>query len=74
MEEGNLDRAAEEKHRLEEKQRGVRKQREGQGLEYKPKYFNQTHDPHSGENMYQFNNTYWKLREKNDYSEMPDLY
>lgn len=74
MEEGDIDKAAEEKHRLEEKQRAVRKQREKLGLEYKPKYFNQTIDPHSGENMYQFNSTYWEKRAKLDYSDMPDLY
>ncbi len=39
MEEGNYDRAADEKHRLEEKQRAVRKHREKSNIEYKCKYF-----------------------------------
>jgi hypothetical protein len=39
MEEGKYDLAAEEKHRLEEKQRAVRKQREEMGIEYKPRFF-----------------------------------
>jgi len=64
MEEGDMDRAAEEKHRLEEKQRAVRKEREHAGIEHRPRYFSQTIDPHSGENMYVFNNLYWDLRKK----------
>ena len=39
MEQGDYDSAADEKHRLEEKQRGVRKQREKEGIEYKCRYF-----------------------------------
>lgn len=44
MEEGDYDRAADEKHRLEEKQRAVRKQREKEGIDYKCKYFEQVFD------------------------------
>lgn len=74
MEEGDYDRAAEEKHRLEEKQRAVRKQREAQGIEWVPRYFNQTIDPISGEKIYEFNNKYWDMRKKLAYSDLPDLY
>ena len=74
MEEGDFDRAAEEKHRLEEKQRAVRKKREHEGIEYKAKYFYQTLDKYSGETMYEFNNIYWEKRKNQDYADMPDLY
>jgi len=36
MEEGDYDRAAEEKHRLEEKQRTIRKQREENQIIWRP--------------------------------------
>lgn len=36
MEEGDYDRAAEEKHRLEEKQRAIRKQREENQIIWRP--------------------------------------
>ena len=39
MEEGDYDRAADEKHRLEEKQRAARKQLEHMGIEHKALYF-----------------------------------
>jgi hypothetical protein len=39
MEEAKFDPAAAEKHRLEEKQRAVRKYREKNNIEYKCKYF-----------------------------------
>jgi len=74
MEEGNYDRAADEKHRLEEKQRAVRKHREKNNIEYKCKYFEQVLDKYSGEMMYQFNNTYWEKRKGLQYADMPDLY
>lgn len=74
MEEGNIDQAAEEKHRLEEKQRKIRKEREHAGIEWRPRYFKQVDDPHSGEKLYQYTNLYWDLRSKMDYSDMPDLY
>ncbi|KAE8387184.1 Oxysterol-binding protein-domain-containing protein [Aspergillus alliaceus] len=39
MEEGEYDLAANEKHRLEEKQRAKRRERETKGEEYQPKFF-----------------------------------
>lgn len=74
MEEGDYDRAAEEKHRLEEKQRTIRKQKEAMGIEYKPRYFEQVDDQYSGEKMYQFNNIYWEKRKNLDYADLPDLF
>ncbi len=74
MEEGNFDGASQEKQRLEEKQRRIRKEKEHAGVEHKPRYFDQTLDPHSGEQLYVFNNKYWELRQKMDYADMPDLF
>lgn len=44
MEEGNYDVAADEKHRLEEKQRAVRKQNEHSGIVHKANFFDQSLD------------------------------
>ncbi len=74
MEEANFDQAAAEKHRLEEKQRAVRKHREKNHIEYKCKYFEQVLDSISGEMMYKYNGKYWEMRKKMDYGDMPDLY
>ena len=74
MEEAKYDEAAEEKHRLEEKQRAVRKQNHNLGIEHKPRYFDHTRDPYSGEMIYVFNNKYWDIRKRMDYSDMPDLF
>ena len=74
MEEGDYDKASLEKHRLEEKQRAVRKQREKEHFEYKCKYFEQVTDEFSNETMYKFNGTYWEKRKKMDYADLPDIY
>jgi oxysterol-binding protein 1 len=74
MEQGLYDPAAAEKHRLEEKQRAVRKQREKTNDEYRCKYFEQVLDSISGEMMYKYNGRYWDKRRKMDYGDMPDLY
>ncbi len=59
---------------MEEKQRAARKKLEHAGVEYRPRYFDHTLDPHSGEMMYVFNNKYWDIRKRIDYSDMPDLF
>jgi hypothetical protein len=74
LEEGDIERAAEEKHRLEEKQRAKRKANEHMGIEHRPLYFKETIDSLTGEKMYVFTGNYWDIRKKMDYSNMPDLY
>ena len=74
MEEGNYDMAAEEKHRLEEKQRAVRKRREDMGIMYKPAYFKEVEDEHCGEKAYIYLGNYWEKRKKMDYVDCPDLF
>ena len=74
MEESNLDMAAAEKHRLEEKQRAIRKHREKNNIEYRCKYFEQVLDSISGEMMYKYNGKYWDKRKEMEYADMPDLY
>ena len=76
MEQGNLDIAAKEKHRLEEKQRAARKIREEMQIPYKPLWFTEQEEEieGGGTKAYIFKGTYWDKRKKQDYSEFPDLY
>lgn len=74
MEEGTIDLASKEKHRLEEKQRATRKIREEMQIPYKPMFFEETEDEISGEKTYIFTGEYWERRKKLDYRGMLDLY
>jgi len=68
MEEGEYDFAADEKTRLEEKQRARRaeRQRDGDSVHGKPRWFKKAVDREFlvGEEYWQFTNEYWKLREE----------
>jgi hypothetical protein len=80
LEENNLEVAAEEKHRLEEKQRAIRKKRElEQEPDFKPKYFKQIMDPDSNEQYYAYGpdhgcRDYWEDRRNNNFAHMEDIY
>lgn len=74
MEEGDYDRAADEKHRLEEKQRAVRKRREEEQVIWKPLYFKEITDEHCGEKSYEYLGNYWDKRKKMDYKDLPELF
>jgi hypothetical protein len=67
LELGNLDRASEEKLRLEEKQREAAKQRKD---DYIPKWFDYSKDLKTSEESWTFNKKYW-LR---NFTDCPDLY
>jgi len=66
MEEGQYDFAAEEKTRLEEKQRARRteRQRNGESVHGKPRWFKKAVDREfiPGEEYWQFTGEYWKVR------------
>jgi hypothetical protein len=68
MEEGQYDFAAEEKNRLEEKQRARRaeRQRKGESIHGKPRWFKKAADNDfiKGEYYWQFTGDYWKVREQ----------
>ena len=67
MEEGQYDFAAEEKNRLEEKQRARRaeRQRNGESVHGKPRWFKPAVDKEyiQGEEFWQFTGEYWEVRE-----------
>ncbi|KAI5293555.1 hypothetical protein KEM52_005428 [Ascosphaera acerosa] len=74
MEEGEYDLAAEEKHRVEEKQRAARRAREAQGEEWQPKWFSKAVHDVTGDPYWAPNGEYWKCREKGDWSRCDDIF
>ncbi|KAJ4410173.1 hypothetical protein N0V91_002182 [Didymella pomorum] len=63
MEDGAYDLAATEKNRVEEKQRATRRRREEHGEEFVPKWFKKARDSTTGEEFWEFNHGYWKVRD-----------
>jgi hypothetical protein len=76
LENGEMNVAAEEKNRLEEKQRAVRKYNEKNKIEHKPVYFEEWPNPDDNNKIYyRYNSLYWEHdRAKKDWSRLPDLY
>ncbi|KAL3281019.1 hypothetical protein HHI36_004243 [Cryptolaemus montrouzieri] len=83
MENGHWDEANLVKSKLEEKQRAAARslmelqhlaEHEGQIVEpYKPIWFKQV-QRENGEVIYEFKGTYWKYKQKQDWSKCPDIY
>jgi oxysterol-binding protein 1 len=77
MEAGRWDEANEEKLRLEEKQRQIRREREAQANghdSYQSKWFRKQHDPLTDSDMHIYTNEYWECKEKQDWSRCDDLF
>lgn len=74
MEDGLYDEAAEEKHRLEEKQRAARKERENKNEVYHPNWFvKETHPITKGE-YWRYKGEYWSLRKEHKLKNCGDIY
>jgi hypothetical protein len=74
MEDGAYDFAATEKYRVEEKQRAKRRERESNGEEFVPKWFNRGKCEITGEEYWVPNGQYWKCREARDWSACEDIF
>ncbi|KIV81503.1 hypothetical protein PV11_03683 [Exophiala sideris] len=74
MEDGEYDRAATEKNRVEEKQRAARRQREAAGEEWRPKWFEKKRDPVTGESYWEHNGQYWQKRREHDWNVCDDIF
>ncbi|KAH2915358.1 hypothetical protein KXW73_004897 [Aspergillus fumigatus] len=74
MEDGEYDLAANEKHRVEEKQRAKRREREAKGEEYRPQWFIRAKCPITGEEYWAHNGKYWECRERHDWSASEDIF
>lgn len=71
---GKIDASATEKHRLEEKQRASRKQRDLTGEAWSPRWFVPKEDPDSGTFCYMYKGGYWKARLKGQFPDSPYIY
>ncbi|OJD17272.1 hypothetical protein AJ78_02606 [Emergomyces pasteurianus Ep9510] len=74
MEDGEYDFAATEKHRVEEKQRAKRREREAKGEEFEPKWFTKGKCEITGEEYWVHNGKYWKCRDAGDWSVCEDIF
>lgn len=76
MEDGEYDKAATDKNRVEEKQRAARREREQAGEEWKPKWFEQQVDAVTGEKYWEMKRAggYWEKRMKGDWSVCDDIF
>jgi hypothetical protein len=77
MEDGRWDEANQEKLRLEEKQRYVRKTREAEagGIDtYKCKWFKKQYDSLTDSEIHTFTNEYWECKSKQDWSRSDDIF
>ncbi|XP_059487348.1 oxysterol-binding protein 1-like isoform X2 [Neocloeon triangulifer] len=84
MEDGQWDEANSVKLRLEEKQRGVRRQREAEAEKataegrpyppYEPIWFKQETEKVTGVVGYMYQGKYWECKEKQDWSKCPNIY
>jgi len=70
----DYDKAASEKHRLEEKQRNTRKEREKTKFKYKPIYFEETYDDLSGELIYIYKGGYFEDRKNKRFEKFYDIF
>ncbi|KAF6011021.1 hypothetical protein HII12_002614 [Brettanomyces bruxellensis] len=74
MENGLYDLAAEEKNRLEEKQRAVRKHREETGGVYRPSFFVEAKHPITKEPYWRYKQTYWEERRDGKLKHYKDIF
>ncbi|XP_060063801.1 oxysterol-binding protein-related protein 1-like [Ylistrum balloti] len=70
LEEGQIDAAAAEKNRIEEKQRSARKERKRKKDEWIPVFFKIGTNPHTGKEDWLFKGNYWDR----DWSKCPDIF
>ena len=70
FEEGMVDEASAEKHRLEEKQREAQRKKAEQNESYNPLWFSFEKHSITNQDSWKFTNTYWKR----DYSKCPHIY
>ena len=74
MEYQEIEKAGDEKHRLEEKQRAARRKNKELGVTVKPLYFDETYDDLTGELIYRYKGGYFEDRAKKNYSKFPDIF
>lgn len=74
MEEGRYDDAANEKRRVEQKQREARKKREESKIPYRPQWFAKSKHPETGDSYWEFTGDYWQKRKDQDLGDVMDIF
>ena len=81
MEDGQYDFAATEKNRVEEKQRAARREREANGEDFQPKWFEKTTDKMTGEEYWEALPShegqgllYWECRKKRNWEKCETIF
>ncbi|KAF5099400.1 hypothetical protein D0Z00_001679 [Geotrichum galactomycetum] len=74
MEEGRYDDASDEKFRVEEKQRAARRQRESEGVEYRPRWFRDSIHPITKQPFWEYKGDYWQLRRDHKLADKGDIF
>ena len=74
MEDGRYQEASNEKHRVEEKQRAARKERDAAKITYKPNWFTKKKHPITGDTFWELNDTYWKKRKEHQLKDAGDIF
>lgn len=74
LEHGDEDLAADEKHRLEEKQRARRKQMEQANENHIPKWFDTQTDEQTGEKYFQYKGGYFEARNARNFPNSLDIF
>ncbi|KAI5968655.1 hypothetical protein CANMA_002090 [Candida margitis] len=74
MENGKYDRAADEKHRVEVKQRQARKYREEHNINYVPNWFIKKKHPVTGDSYWEYNGKYWPSRKQHKLKGTGDIF
>ena len=70
----DIDKAGDEKHRLEEEQRARAKKYKEEGFIPKPLYFDETYDDLTGELIYKYKGNYWDMRYKHQFDDLPKIF
>ncbi|KAL8789992.1 MAG: hypothetical protein Q9213_000878 [Squamulea squamosa] len=74
MEDGEYDLAAEEKNRVEEKQRAKRREREEKGEEWTPRWFERAKHEVTGEEFWRCTGEYWRCRERGEWKGVEEIF
>lgn len=74
MEDGQYDTAADEKARVEDKQREARKLRNEKNITYEPQWFHKGTHPTTKQPYWKFNGKYWGKRKEHDMEEAADIF
>lgn len=74
MEDGEYDKAASEKHKVEEKQRATKRKRDAEKTKYEPRYFEHAVHPITKQPYWKFKGSYWSSRRDKKLANAGDIF